>query len=45
VALMLPLMWLGTWCGEHIHSRISQATFSKLLAVLLMASGITLLLR
>ncbi|MCX7136087.1 MAG: sulfite exporter TauE/SafE family protein [Proteobacteria bacterium] len=45
VALMLPVMWLGTWCGEHIHSRISQATFSKLLAVLLMASGITLLLR
>lgn len=45
VALMLPVMWLGTWCGEHIHSRISQETFSKVLALLLMASGITLLLR
>lgn len=45
VALLLPVMWLGTWCGEHIHSRISQATFSKLLAVLLMASGITLVLK
>ncbi len=45
VAAMLPMVWAGTWCGEHIHSRISQATFSKLLALLLIASGATLLLR
>jgi hypothetical protein len=44
-ALMLPMVWGGTWCGERIHSRISQETFSKLLAVLLIASGVTLLLK
>jgi len=45
VALMLPVMWFGTWCGERIHSRITQETFSRLLAVLLIASGVTLLLK
>lgn len=45
VALMLPVMWFATWCGERIHSRISQETFSRLLAVLLIASGVTLLLK
>ena len=45
VALLLPVVWLGTWCGEHIHSRISQDTFSKLLALLLIASGATLMLK
>jgi hypothetical protein len=45
IALLLPVMWFGTWCGERIHSRISQETFSKLLAVLLIASGVTLVLK
>ena len=45
VALMLPVMWFATWCGERIHRRISQETFSKVLAVLLIASGMTLLLK
>ena len=45
VALMLPVMWLATWCGERIHSRISQATFSRVLAVLLIAGGVTLLVK
>lgn len=44
-ALMLGPVWAGTWCGEHIHSRISQETFSKLLALLLIVSGATLLLK
>jgi uncharacterized membrane protein YfcA len=44
-ALMLPVMWFATWCGERIHSRIGQEAFSKLLAVLLIASGVTLLLK
>lgn len=45
VALMLPVTWFATWCGERMHSGFSQATFSKLLAVLLIASGVTLLLK
>lgn len=45
VALMLPVMWFATWCGERIHSRISQQTFSRLLAALLIASGVMLLLK
>lgn len=45
VALLLPVMWAANWCGERIHSRISQETFSKLLALLLIVSGVTLLVR
>ena len=45
VALMLPVMWLATWCGERIHRRFSQEAFSRVLAVLLIASGIALLLK
>ncbi len=44
-ALMLPVIWFATWCGEHIHRRFSQETFSKVLAVLLIASGTALLLK
>ena len=43
VAIMLPFMLLGTWAGEKINARISQATFNKLLAVMLMLSGASLL--
>lgn len=42
-ALMLPLMWAGTHVGERIGNRISQKTFSKVLAVMLLASGISML--
>lgn len=42
-ALLLPAMAAGTWAGEKLGNRISQETFSKLLAVLLMLAGIGLL--
>ena len=45
VALLLPVTWFATWCGERVHSRISQEAFSRLLGVLLIASGIALLLK
>lgn len=45
VLLLLPMMGLGTWCGERIHRRISQETFSKILALLLIGAGGTLLAR
>lgn len=44
-ALLLPVMWLGTWSGERVHHRVSPETFSKLLAVMILASGIALLLK
>jgi len=43
VALMLPFMLAGTWVGERITNRISQDTFSKILAAMLMLSGASLL--
>jgi len=45
VALMLPMMAAGTWAGERIGNRISQKTFSRLLAILLLAAGVTMLVR
>ena len=45
VALMLPFMLAGTWVGERINKRFSQETFSKVLAVMLALSGVSLLLK
>jgi uncharacterized membrane protein YfcA len=42
-ALLLPLMGAGTWVGERLGNRISQESFSKLMALLLMFAGVTLL--
>ena len=38
-ALLLPVMGAGSWLGERFGNRISQETFSKLLAVLLLLAG------
>jgi uncharacterized membrane protein YfcA len=43
VALLLPAMFAGSWIGERLGNRISQETFSKLMAVLLMLTGASLL--
>jgi uncharacterized membrane protein YfcA len=45
VAVLLPMVWAGTWVGEHISNRISQETFSRVLAVMLLLSGVSLLLK
>lgn len=45
VLLLLPLMWAGTRAGEAIGNRISQETFSKVLAVMLLAAGTSVLLK
>ena len=45
VAMLVPVMWLGTWVGEHLGNRVSPLTFSRILAVLLLLSGISLLLK
>jgi uncharacterized protein len=44
-AALLPLTWAGTWVGERLGNRVSQETFSRILAVLLMLSGISLWLK
>ena len=45
VALLVPFMWAGTWVGEKLGNRVSQEAFSRILAVLLMLSGISLLVK
>lgn len=45
VALLLPVMWLGNRAGEAISRSMSQRTFSRLIAVVLFASGVSLLLK
>lgn len=45
VAALLPVMWAGTFVGERLGNRVKPETFSRILAVLLMASGIGLLLK
>jgi uncharacterized membrane protein YfcA len=42
-ALLLPLMGAGTWLGERLGNRISQESFSKLMALLLLVAGVSLL--
>lgn len=43
VLLLLPMMFAGSWIGERLGNRISQAAFSRLMAVLLMLTGASLL--
>lgn len=42
---MLPFIVAGTWVGERMGDRIRQETFSKILAVMLLVAGLSLLLR
>lgn len=42
-ALLLPMMGAGTWVGERLGNRISQESFSKLMALLLLVAGVSLL--
>jgi uncharacterized membrane protein YfcA len=43
--VLLPAMWLGNRTGEAISRRMSQRAFSRLIAVVLFASGVSLLLK
>jgi hypothetical protein len=44
-ALFLPMMFAGSWLGERLGNRISQETFSRLMAGLLILTGASLLTR
>ncbi len=41
--VLLPLVWLGTVVGERMGDRVDSETFAIILAVMLLASGISLL--
>jgi uncharacterized membrane protein YfcA len=43
--LFLPMMFAGSWVGERLGNRISQETFSRLMAALLTLTGASLLMR
>ncbi len=45
VAALIPVMWAGTWIGEKLGNRVSPETFSRILAVLLLVSGVSLLVK
>jgi uncharacterized membrane protein YfcA len=44
-AAMLPFVAAGTWAGERVGNRVDQQTFSRILAVMLLLSGVSLLAR
>ena len=43
VAALLPVVWAGTWVGERVGNRVSPETFQRILAAVLMLSGISVL--
>jgi uncharacterized protein len=44
-AVALPLMAIGIFLGNRIHANLGQATFQRLVALVLIASGVPLVLR
>jgi uncharacterized membrane protein YfcA len=45
VALLLPVMALGLWCGHRLHGRLSREQTIRIVGALLLLSGASLLLR
>jgi uncharacterized membrane protein YfcA len=44
-AALLPVMALGLWCGHRLHGRLSRDQALRIIGVLLLASGASLVLR
>jgi len=44
-AAALPIMAIGVWAGNHLHANLEQLRFKRLVAAILMLSGVPLLLR
>lgn len=42
---LLPALLLGLWAGEHISFKMSRNTFTKLINIIILVSGITLVYR
>jgi len=45
LAVGLPLMIVGSWLGDRLVYRLSARSFSRLVAAVMLLSGITLLVR
>jgi len=45
LAVGLPLVIVGSWLGDRVVYRLSARTFSRLVAAIMLLSGITLLIR
>ena len=45
VLVALPIMAAGLYAGGHIHTNLSQQSFTRLVAVVLIGSGLSLLLK
>jgi len=43
IALNLPALCAGIWCGEWLHGRLPQTAFRRIVLVLLLAGGLVLL--
>ncbi len=44
-AAALPMMLIGVFVGNHIHANLNQVAFQRLVALILIVSGLPLLLR
>lgn len=44
-AAALPMMLIGMYLGEHVHSRMSQQMFTRIVATILIGSGAALILK
>ena len=44
-ALMLPFALIGLWCGNRIHGRISREAVARVMSVVLLLIGVSLLVR
>jgi uncharacterized membrane protein YfcA len=44
-AALLPVMALGLWCGQRLHGRLSRDNAIRIIGVLLLLSGVSLLVR
>ena len=45
VALLLPVMALGLWCGHRLHGRLSREQTIRIIGGLLLLSGASLVIR
>lgn len=43
--ISVPIMLIGVWIGNHIHANLDNTRFKRLVAVILLASGVPLLIR
>jgi len=43
--ISVPVMLIGVWIGNHIHANLNDLAFKRLVALILIASGLPLLVR